>query len=213
MPTLVIPNGVLVKLNWTIKGRAAVNALGSTPTGAITIDQTLTNTISTAIKSTYTSSGLAAQHTNNTVLSTVSVKDCRTANRTEFIGAGAAVPGTQVGDTLPSQTAFVITLRTQFAGKSFRGRIYLPSGGEASNDINGNALPAFETAALAFINGINTNLQASGLALAVMSRPEPGHTIPAKIINPRAGGTERVTGVFSRGLHWETQRRRAGRLP
>lgn len=47
------------------------------------------------------------------------------------IGAGA---GLVVGDLLPRQTCGIITKRTVFAGRAYRGRVYLPFPSEASND-------------------------------------------------------------------------------
>lgn len=50
-------------------------------------------------------------------------------------GAGA---GTVAGDPLPLQTTGMITKKTGFAGRAFRGRVYVPFPGEGSNDLDGS---------------------------------------------------------------------------
>jgi len=119
-----------------------------------------------------------------------------------IIGQGI---GTVAGDLLPKQTAGLITLRSLFSGKSFRGRVYIPFPGETDNGANS-----------APIGGYVTRL--GTLATEFMT-----------VRNPGAGGNtcQFVAGIFSRKLQiesvitsfvaktiWGTQRKRGdfGRL-
>lgn len=202
MPTpLVIPNTVMVRLLWSHGTHTPVNVLGALKNGTVTVNQTLANTVGAAIKSAFTSSGLAAVVSSSVDLVNVGLRDISTANLAEFLDNGAAVPGTDAANALPPQTALVVTLRTANAGKSYRGRTYLTGFTEASNEADGTVSVAARTAATAFLNAINTALAASSMSLAVMSRPNAAHA--------KAGWSTAVTTVQMRDAIWDTQRRRA----
>jgi hypothetical protein len=201
MPSLVIPNTVMVRLLWSQGTHAPINVMGALKTGTVTVNQTLANTVGSAIKSAFTSSGQAAQVGTGTSLLNVGLRDIATANLPEFLDNGAAVPGTATGDPLPPQIAQCVTLRTASAGKSFRGRIYLPGYTEAASDTSGQVSVAARTAAAAFVNAINSALNGSAMALAVMSRPNSA--------TGKVGFSTTVTLVQLRDAIWDTQRRRA----
>lgn len=202
MPQLVVPNAAQMRLIWAVGGQLyALNVLGVVNAGSVAITQTLTNTIGTAIKSAFSSSAFnTAIHTTVT-LANIGLRDVRSANTAEFLDSGAAVAGTLAGDILPLQIALCITLRTAQAGRSFRGRIYLPGYGEGSNTAAG--LASGSTSAVAFVTAIKSALVASSLDLGVLSRPAPA------AVPPRAGFITTVTSIVARDLVWDTQRRRA----
>lgn len=50
-----------------------------------------------------------------------------------FSTAGMPKACTQASDALPHQTSLVVTFRTAYAGRSFRGRMYLPAPTESEN--------------------------------------------------------------------------------
>lgn len=201
MPALIIPNTVMVRLLWQTATHRPVNVLGALKTGTVTVNQALTNTVGTAIKSAFTSSGHAAVVGTGVSLLNVGLRDLSQANLAEFVDSGAAVPGTATGDLLPPQLALVSTLRTALAGKSYRGRVYLMGYTETSSDANGQASVAARTAATTFLNAINTALQASAMQLAVMSRPNAA--------TGKVGFSTAVTTVQMRDAIFDTQRRRA----
>lgn len=60
----------------------------------------------------------------------------------ESFDIGLLGAGTVAGDRLPGQICGLITLTTQFAGRRYRGRVYLPFTGEAANDVTGVPTPA-----------------------------------------------------------------------
>jgi len=57
--------------------------------------------------------------------------------------------GSLAGDCLPTQVAGVYTFKTALAGKSFRGRMYLPATSEADNDATAVPSAAYKTLARA----------------------------------------------------------------
>lgn len=202
MPQLVVPGAGQLRLIWALGGQLyALNVMGVVNAGSVAITQALTNTIGTAIKSSFTSSGLVASIHSTVTLANIGLRDIRTANTAEFLDTGGAVAGTMTGDLLPPQIALCITLRTAQAGRSFRGRSYIPGFGEGQNTAAGVSQGA--SGAVAFITAIKANLISSGLDLGVLSRPAPDSS------PPRAGFITTVTSVVARDLVWDTQRRRA----
>lgn len=202
MAQLIVPGAAQMRVIWALSGQLyALNVYGVVNAGGIAISQALTNTIGTAIKSGFTSSGHAATVSTTVTLANIGLRDVRTANTAEFIDTGAAVAGTAAGELLPPQVALCVTLRTAFAGRSFRGRTYLPGYTETNNTVggvvNGTAL------AVAFVTAIKSALVASSLDLGVLSRPAPDAT------PPRAGSINVVTSIVARDAVWDTQRRRA----
>lgn len=202
MAQLIVPNAAQMRLIWALGGQLyALNVLGVVNAGAVAITQALTNTIGAAIKTGMTSSGLAsAVHTTVTLVN-VGLRDVRTANAAEFLDTGGAVAGTLTGDILPPQIAIVVTLRTAQAGRSFRGRVYLPGFAEGTNSAAGVSTAG--TAPVGFITALKAALVTSGLDLGVLSRPAPD------ALPPRAGFITPVTAIVMRDTVWDTQRRRA----
>jgi hypothetical protein len=220
-PPLQIANCALVRLLWSEGAVALINVLAASKPGTVVINQGLANTLGAAIKNDLTTSGLANKLHSSISLQKVGIKDVSTPYNVEYFDTGAGVPGLATGDPLPTQTALVITLRTAKAGKSFRGRVYIGGWGELSNDPNHVCEPVSSAAALAFVNSINTSLIASGMHLAVASRPaekvvttvETIHadgTTSTKVttLNARTGTTQDVVAVELRNSVWDSQRRR-----
>lgn len=202
MPQLVVPNAGQMRLIWGLGGQLyALNVLGVVNANNVAITQALTNTIGTAIKAAVTSQALNAKLNTTVTLASIGLRDIRTANTAEFIDSGGPVAGTAGVGLLPPQTAFVVTLRTAQAGRSFRGRVYLCGFDENVNTAAGVIDSA--TACVNFITAVQAALVTSGLNLGVLSRPAP--TAPV----PRAGFITTVTSIVARDLVWDTQRRRA----
>jgi len=107
--------------------------------------------------------------------------------------------GGLVGDPLPKQVAGLVTLRTQFAGRKFRGRMYIPFPSESVNEVDTQPSAAY----IASIAAIGTNMiaqQSIGLA------PDTADVTP--VLFHRLGGTtDDLTSRVASPL-WATQRRR-----
>jgi hypothetical protein len=198
-----VPNGVQLRIAWFIGGTTFNNVLHASKVGGVAVDQALANAVDSAVKAAFTSSGLAAHIVSGCSLSVVGVRDVASKGMAEFLGSGAAVPGTATGDALPSRTALCITHRTARAGRSFRGRSFLPGFGEADNDSAGHASATATAAGAAFFNTIRTTLP-STLVLGVGSADRydaNGNVIRAGFVTP-------ISISLSRNNLFETQRRR-----
>lgn len=217
----VIPSTVEVRLLWTFAGQGGINVLhGIVGTGFVA-NQSVTNTLATAIKGAVTAN-LATLMPANCSLVRVGLRDLRTPNQAEFIDANAAVVGSAVTDPLPPQTSLCVTLRTALSGKSFRGRVYLGGFSEATSDVVGTANSATSTAAVAFLTAVSNAMTASQITFAVASRPAERYTVvrttfhndgttSTKTITQgpaRPGVSTAVSLIAARNATWETQRRR-----
>ena len=230
MPALQITNGIQLKLYYSLNANLAMNVLGLTPTGAVTVNQALAETVGSMVKAAWTAQ-IGPHATNKVSLVRVGIRDLRVANLPEFKDTGNAVTGVATGtDSLPGFVAVCITLRTAKSGKSFRGRSYVPGFAELDNDLNGLSTNAAGLAAAAFINAIGSGIQSSQMKLAVLSYPsddvkivkttthQDGTTSVRTLSHEvqKVGQATEVTIVESRNATWEVQRRRVnarGGLP
>jgi len=209
MAPLVIAGAAQLNLHWVNQGLPFNNVLGVSAPPGVVIDQTLAETVGAAIKTAYNSSTLNTHMGTSTGLQSVGLRDLRTAGQPEYLDSGTVQAGNGLTDTLPPQTALVVSVRTARAGASFRGRIYLGGFVEGDNGPTGLVLQAAADAAVGFIDGVGAALNASGMALAVLSYPREAKTIPEKIIPAKTGFVTPSTVVEVRNLLWDTQRRRA----
>lgn len=212
MPTpLVIANCVVVKLNWAQGTRTWLNVLGGQGAAPVTVTQALADTLFSAIKARAETVTLMGVLSTGTTLAGLKIRSINAANLVEFTAAGTALTGTGAGDPLPLSAAQVLTFRTAFAGRSFRGRIYFSGFTEGQNDTTGRIAQAASDAAVGFMTGVAAVFVANGFQLAVLSRPVAARTIPARTIAAKSGFANNVTLTQSRNLKWESQRRRTGK--
>lgn len=204
MPPVTVPNGIQVRLIWQLSGADhAVNVLGARAAPGTVVNQALASTLGAAIKAAFTSSNFDDCCGVAYALARVGVRDVRQPFLAEFFDVGAAVAGSLSEALLPPQVAYCVTLRTAGAGPRFRGRVFLSGFTQSMNAGVGVATAAVRTNAVAFLTAVDAAMTASGIELAVLSRPNPD-AIPA---NP--GDATIVTSIVGRDLVWDTQRRRA----
>ena len=228
-PVLQIPNAAQLTLFWAIAGQLGMNVFGASHAGSVVFDQALAEALGTAIKSAFTTN-LGARMTANTQLARVGIRSLSSPQLPIFRDTGAVVAGTATGDSLPSQVAQCITLRTARSGKSYRGRAYLGGWAETESDVNGRQSTLAINAGVAFVQAISNALTARNLTMAVLSRPAyesdlvrtthiPGSDDIVEILShvtPKAGSFQNVVAIENRTGFWETQRRRVnsrGALP
>jgi hypothetical protein len=209
MPPLVIPNTAQVILHWFQGAAFASNVLGAIRPGTTAIDQGVAESIGAAIKSGLTSSGLLPLLAADVSLANVGVRDTSSAGQPEYQDSGGLITGTAADEALPRQTALVVSCRTDRAGASYRGRVYLSGFTEISNGPGGQASGAAQTASVAFVQACSDAMDAAGLSFAVLSRPRLAFTIPAVEIAAKAGFATAITSLEMRNSMWDTQRRRA----
>jgi hypothetical protein len=208
---LPVPLGVEVKIVWNWNGQAAaLNILHFEKDAGAVITSATAQAIDTAIKSQFTTSGLAGIFHTGVGLARAETRDMSSNDNPWFPGTGAAVAGTSAANPLPAATSFVVSLPTGKRGRSFNGRVYLWGYTEDANDAAGGIAAAASTASVAFIAGIRSTLAGGStlLDMAVLSRwttpPGAADSIERNppIITP-------VGAVVAKDARWDVQRRRA----
>jgi len=118
------------------------------------------------------------------------------------INVTLAGPGSALGGLQPSQVAALVAKRTDFAGRSFRGRAYVPFPADTFQAADGNPATTFVTGELlTFANLIDDTLTAGVLLDTVDLKPV--------LWKLPVGPATPVTQTIARAL-WATQRRRGG---
>lgn len=222
MPPLQVPGAAQVRLMWTTPGGGImINVLGAAVSGSPTFGQAHANSLGSAIKGSFASSGMNARVHTGVSLVSIGVKDLRSQSLTEFLDQNAPVAGTATGDRLPGNVAFCVTLRTNLSGPRYRGRVYLGGFAEADNEADASATSALAATAVAFITAVQGNMASNGLSLGVISRPHEAVTVTT--VTHLNDGTDRtevdehagrpgqvnvVTLIQARNDVWDSQRRR-----
>lgn len=197
MPALVVPSTVEARIIWNFNTIArAINVFHFIVPGGYVVDQAAVNALSTRIveADAFGATSLKSVRAPQWNLNVVGLRDIRTANRPEFLTT-PNVPGTSSGESLPPTVCLCVTTRTALAGKSFRGRVYLPGWTEADNSINAVASTAAQGAAVQFINRLRTQCNSVlGIQMAVTSRT--------------LGQSNAINNEQVRDNVWDVQRRR-----
>jgi hypothetical protein len=217
-----LANAGFLRIFWSLNGQLGINVVGLRVPSGVQITQTLANTVGAAVKASY-ASNLKPIQPPGTNLIKVGLRDFRAPNQIEFLDTGPSeVGGEAAGQLLPAQIAMCITLRTALSGRSGRGRLYIPGWSETSSDASGTATTGAATAGVAFVTGIKSAVEASGMFMAVVSRPSDEHIVLRRtLVNgeqteeeiisrelQKAGAVNDVTAIQARNNTWEQQRRR-----
>jgi hypothetical protein len=212
MAQFIVPNGVQVKLQWLNGTETTLNILGATTIGIPVVNQAMADALDTSIKAALSSSGLGSRLATVVQLIRVSVRSVHSGNLVEYLGSGGPVAGTGTGDAIPRGVAAIVTLRTDRAGKSYRGRQFV-TGYVESLALPGNLLdPDAATDTEEFYNAVKAAMSGNGLTMAVLSPALPerqnkqGETLPAKPAEARP-----VQSQLIRSRVWGSMRTRNGR--
>lgn len=134
----------------------------------------------------------------------------RPQTRTTYITSGAG-DGTVVGDQMPRMVCGLVSLRTFFAGRKYRGRMYVPFAAEADNAPPGKPSTSYLTR-LDTLGGLlisvrnnigtapNQTTLTPVLAQIRYTGTAPNRTMLAPVCNVYEGFVSRT--------YWATQRRR-----
>src|SRR5829696_8197760 len=118
----IVPNGIKVEMNYTQNGVPIVNRFFVTKTSAPTsgdLDDAIVATLA------FYNDIKTLQHPSM-VLQNITATDVHVANGTQTIlPLTTSNVGTAAGSAAASNAAQVVSLRTSFTGRSFRGRFYL----------------------------------------------------------------------------------------
>jgi len=113
-------------------------------------------------------------------------------------GAGA---GSAAGVCLPSNSSFVVTLRTGFTGRSARGRFYAWPTGSGNQVDAGTVSIGYGDAVVTLVTAYKTAAAALGFQMVVLSRQSGG-------VRPATATHIPVTLIEHRNLELDSQRRR-----
>jgi hypothetical protein len=203
VPALVVPNTVQVRVIWSVSAVPfAVNVLHFRNAGSVAVDQSLANGIASDVSAAFSSNvGVGGQWNSSTGITRVDVRDLNTANQPEFTAPVSGALGTASAELLPKQVALVVTLRTALAGRSFRGRVYVPGWSEIANQAGGVASTTTMSLADGIVRNIRANLSIRGLIMGVVSTRANKAPRPVNIITD-------VVSLAVRDNQWDNQRRR-----
>ena len=169
----------------------------------------LADAVSTSVGNLW-NANLAALTPNVVAYAGVSLRDLRDQG---FPLVDSTVPGhvgtAPIAEALPLQIAACLTIRTNKAGRKYRGRMYWVGFGESANDATNHMTAACKTALDAFAAGFQAASNVSGLQLGVTHRPTAFDPITGLPISPGLGFTTPAIAVVCRDNVWDTQRRRA----
>jgi len=201
MPALVVPNAMLVRWIWQASTTDfAVNVMFfKRPPGTV-FNSALATQIGTSATNAYTTSTIAGLQGNTVRLNRVTVRDVNTANQPEY-SAVINATGTGTSELLPKQISLVATLRTLLAGRSYRGRVYVPGFTEVANSAGGVASATAVANAQSLVDAFRVNMLGDGYTMGVVSRYADKALRPVPIITD-------VTAVVVRDATWDNQRRR-----
>jgi len=193
----IVPNGIKVEWNATQNGVPIVNRVYVTKTSAPT-PADLDDAITAALA--FFNDLKAVLHPSY-VLQNITATDVHVANGTQVVlPLTTSNVGTGTGAAMPANAAVVISLRTSFTGRSFRGRFYAGAlcGSNMSDAQN------VITSAASFYAGVFedfiTALNTINMTLVVVSR------VAAGVARVTALATEIISVIVDTKI--DSQRRR-----
>jgi hypothetical protein len=117
-----------------------------------------------------------------------------------FSAPATTAVGGSSDSSMPGGTAFCVTLATASAGRSFRGRKYVP--GILVSQVSGNdVLAAYGNALVAIFNTLIATLEAVDKILVIVSRIQDHAVLTTAVTTP-------VTTAKATDYHIDSQRRR-----
>lgn len=204
MPPIVIEGALSIRVIWLLSGALlGENVLHANIGAGAVVDQAMANTIAGHAGTAHSGSGLNALQPTTITLDRVDIRDVRTPNQ-PLLSGNVGSAGTSAAELLPRGNALVVTARTALAGKSFRGRTYVPGLDETTSGADGRATAAATTATVDFLDQFNTAMTGSGWPLGVAS------LFSEKVRRPE-GIITNITGFVSRNGIFDRQWRRAMR--
>lgn len=207
---VIVPSCAQITLSWIQdNGRYAHNVLYGRYSGPFAGTPTQAQNILNALTTGAAWTGLAGFQSTTSGLSFVSIRDVAIANQPIIASTTGGALGTSASPALPNETAICVTLRTALAGKSGRGRIFVPNFATnalgAGNIIAAGAMTALQAWASTISGALNTQgyVHVLGLPARAAYTGSTGTDHPA-----RAATSVPVTSLVVRDNHWDSQRRR-----
>lgn len=187
---LVIPNVVEVILGWALpNGKNASNVLHATSAGGEAATEANATAVMDAISTSAEWVAYAAYLNNGVNLKNVKLRSLHEKNLTQWVSSSDAATGIATDGALPEGVALCATLKTAFAGRKGRGRIYLPGFDKFACNDQGRAVDGCLAAAAAWLNSVSEALTTNFMTLCIASRSFMAYTSPATGAVVPAGAT------------------------
>lgn len=202
MPPVIVEGSLHIRVIWTYDGSMlGINSLYANIGSGPNVNSAMASTIAGHLGSAHGDSGLNTHQPPAVSLANVEIRDVRQANQ-PLLSASVDSPGTGAGDLLPRGNALVVTSRTNLAGRSFRGRTYVPGFDESASDAAGRASSDAQTAASDFLSDFNASMDGEGWPLGVASLVSNNERRDPGIITL-------IDDFVTRNAVWDRQWRRA----
>lgn len=170
--------------------------------------QTAVNSLYTAISAAWLSNLAPLMH-STTRFNSVSLRDMASVTNPVFLSTGAAVPGSGVGNALPSQDCVTLTAHINQRGKGLSGRSYWSGWIVDADAGNGLIDVAVQAAMDQFGQALFTALQNIPATPAVAQVERAAYiSLTGATIQHRPANTALVLSYTCKDLFWDTQRRR-----
>jgi len=208
---LVIPGVAEITLQWAqANGKNASNVLHATAGSPADITQALCDAILSDIGGDGRWTAYATCLAENTSLFAVKARSLDSALLPQFQSTGVALSGLGTTGTVPEAVALVCTLKTDVAGRTGRGRVYLTGFDPAFVDGAGHATGGLTAAANGFLALVMDVFASNGLLLAVANREHDAYTSPATGLEvpAAAAGYHLVESAIVLDNVFDSQRRR-----
>jgi len=210
--SVVIPNCMEVKLNWSTAGHLWNNVVHGVYSAQRPINPALPEQLFSAIKAAAGTTAWMTHLNSDTSLLGVSMKDLHTPNQAEFGSTGLPMIGTGTGVTLPLSLALVVTLRTAQAGQGYRGRVYLCGLTDADLLTSTRWSDAAGTAGVGFVDALRSAMDGNTVPMCVAQRAlAEGTHHDGTPWEARPAGTPDVVSCDIANPRIDSQRRRLGR--
>lgn len=209
--SVVIPGAIEIRLAWALANAKAVhNVLHGRVAGGFVVTSAIAEAVFAAIKADSRWTDLRSDLSSAVSFTGVDLRDLRAANQALAASTGAASAGSAVGNPLPPEVAFCVTLRTNLAGRSNRGRVYLPGFNDTALAAGGVLAATGVGHAQAFVQAVSDALDAQGITLVIANPARAEYTGTTGAHHAaRAAGTVDVTSIVARDNVFDSQRRRS----
>ena len=206
---LVIPETVESMIDIAVASKATSVVIHHLIPAQTAVNATLAEALFASLKTLW-STNLATHCAPSATFTGVRMRDLRGPGLALVSSTGAPASGTApTGEALPRQIAACLTVRTNRAGKSFRGRMYWTGFAEQANAADNHIATTTKTALDTFAANFIAAANVSGLIFGVAHRPTAYDEVSGLPISPGLGFTTPATQVICRDNVWDTQRRRA----
>jgi hypothetical protein len=205
-----VPSCAQITLVWNQEdGKLAHNVLYGRYVGAFAGSVAQANAIKVGLSTGAAWTALATVLATTTELAAVHLRNVDVPSEPIIESTDPATPGTGVLSALPNEMAIVVTLRTAFSGRQFRGRMYLPGFTVDSLAVGNIIGPGTITAINGWASTITSVLSASGYTWVIGQKARQAYTGSTGTAHPaRDAGSVDITSASVRDNHWDTMRRR-----